>query len=106
MEEVEELKQADEKNNELLVKLESETELVRQKLAASEQQAELASATAQQKYTLLSKAFQRLQSINANLLPPKHCNCGLSCVVMWQGWGRRRRSLVHFSGAYFSDPVM
>ncbi len=68
MEEVEELKQADEKNNELLVKLESETELVRQKLAASEQQAELASATAQQKYTLLSKAFQRLQSINANLL--------------------------------------
>jgi hypothetical protein len=68
MEEVEELKQSDEKNNELLVKLESETELVRQKLAASEQQAELASATAQQKYTLLSKAFQRLQSINANLL--------------------------------------
>lgn len=68
LEESEDLRHAEDRNNFHTQQLECETDLVKQKLAASEQRAEVASEAAERNFTAVRRDCQRLESANANLV--------------------------------------
>ncbi|CAM6099434.1 unnamed protein product [Calypogeia fissa] len=66
--EKETLRKEEEHSNEIIQKLEYDADLVKRKLATSEQRAELANAAAEKTYSLLRKDNQRLEASHANML--------------------------------------
>lgn len=90
------LQQEERDSNEIMQKLEYEAELVKRKLATSEQRAEMASATAEKANALLRKENQRLEASHASML--QRCRFCLSHLVVFScslDWWSKRRNQLH-----------
>lgn len=74
------LRQEEKRSNEIIQKVEHENDLLKRKLASSEQRAELANAAAEKTYAVLRKDNQRLEASCASML--QRCRFYLSGISL------------------------